>query len=101
MPWPAASFENRPWRAITSSAVNHSSNVPLLSSSVVTGADLDGSPLPSVTTNYQYDAFGNPTLVTSTASDNHSKTTSTTSSTDTTHWILGLPTQSQVTQTTP
>lgn len=75
--------------------------LPLLSSSVVTGADLDGSPLPSVTTNYQYDAFGNPTLVTSTASDGFGKTTSTTYTNDTTRWILGLPTQSQVTQTTP
>jgi hypothetical protein len=75
--------------------------LPLLSGSVVTGADLDGSPLPSITTNYQYDAFGNPTLVTSTASDGFGKTTSTTYTNDTTRWILGLPTQSQVTQTTP
>jgi hypothetical protein len=75
--------------------------LPLLSSSVAAGADLDGSPLPSVTMSYQYDAFGNPTLVTATASDGFGKTTSTTYTNDTTRWILGLPTQSQVTQTTP
>lgn len=75
--------------------------LPLLSSSVVTGADLDGSPLPSVTTNYQYDSFGNPTLVDSVASDGFGKSVGTTYTNDTTRWILGLPTQSQVTQTTP
>jgi len=54
-----------------------------------------------VTTDYQYDAFGNPTLVTSTASGGFVKSVNTTYTNDTTHWILGLPTQSQVTQTTP
>jgi hypothetical protein len=86
--------------AATNLAAGTTRFLPLLDVSVATASDLDGSPLPSVTTDYDYDAFGNPTLVTSSASDGFSKSTSTTYSNDTTRWILGLPTQSQVTQTT-
>jgi hypothetical protein len=75
--------------------------LPLLDTSVVAGVDLDGSPFPTVTTEYDYDGFGNPTAVTSSASDGFVKSVNTTYSNDTTRWILGLPTQSQVTQTTP
>jgi len=75
--------------------------LPLLTDSLAQGADLDGSALPSVTTTYQYDAFGNPTLVTATSSDGFGKTVSNTYTNDTTRWILGLLTQSQVTNSTP
>lgn len=75
--------------------------LPLLTGSLAQGADLDGSAYPSVTTTYQYDAFGNPTLVTTTASDGYGKSVTNTYTNDTARWILGLLTQSQVTQSTP
>jgi hypothetical protein len=74
---------------------------PFLTDSLAQGADLDGSAYPSVTMTYQYDTFGNPTLVTSTTSDGFTKTSTNTYTNDTTHWILGLLTQSQVTSSTP
>jgi hypothetical protein len=63
--------------------------------------DLDGSVLPTVTATYQYDAYGNPTVVASSASDGYSKTVTNTYLNDTVRWILGLLTQTQVTSTVP
>jgi hypothetical protein len=48
---------------------------PFLSQSVETSNDLNGAPLPTVTVNTSYDANGNPTSVTLSTGDGHSKTT--------------------------
>ena len=60
-----------------------------LTQSVSTGADLDGTVLPSSTTAYQYDAFGNATQITVTSSDGYSKVTTNTYANDTANWLLG------------
>jgi hypothetical protein len=63
----------------------------------VTGADLDGTALPSTTSTFQYDAYGNATKVVVTSSDGSVKTT--TNSYDngtTTHWLIGRLTSSSV-----
>jgi hypothetical protein len=60
-----------------------------LTQSVTSGADLNGSPLPSTTTAYQYDAFSNATQIGVTASDGFSKTTTNTYLNDTSNWLLG------------
>jgi hypothetical protein len=60
-----------------------------LSQTVVSSSDLDGSVLPSVTTAYQYDAFGNATQVTASTTDGFSRTTSNTYTNDTANWLLG------------
>lgn len=60
-----------------------------LTQSTLTGADLDGTALPSATTTYQYDAYGNATQITVTHSDGYSKTTTNIYSNDTTKWLLG------------
>jgi hypothetical protein len=74
---------------------------PFVMSSTLQRSDLDGSALPNVTTTYQYDAYGNPTVVASTASDGYSNTVTNTYTNDLTRWILGLLTQTQVTSTVP
>src|SRR5581483_529041 len=48
-----------------------------------------GSPLPTVTTNYQYDAYGNPTIVTTSTPDGATNTTIQFYRNDTSNWILG------------
>ncbi len=63
--------------------------------------DLDGSTLPTVTTNYTYDSFGNPLTVVVTTPDGASKTTTNTYTNDTTNWFLGRLTKSTVTNTLP
>jgi hypothetical protein len=68
---------------------------------VVTGADLDGTPLPTLTTDYQYDAWGNATEVTLSASDGHSRTTSSVFINDEVSWLLGRLTRATVTGTAP
>src|SRR5579872_580285 len=54
-----------------------------LSQNVSSGADLEGSAMPTVTTSNQYDAFGNATQVVVSASDGYSKTTNNTYTNDT------------------
>jgi hypothetical protein len=63
--------------------------------------DLNGAALPSVTSTYQYDAYGNATAVTVSAADGFSKTTTNTYSNDTTNWLLGRLTNVTVTSTKP
>jgi hypothetical protein len=70
-----------------------------LTQSVLTQNDLDGTGLPSVTTNYTYDSYGNPLTISQAISDGSSKTTTNTYSNDTTHWILGRLLTSSVTST--
>jgi hypothetical protein len=70
-----------------------------LTQSQASGADLDGSTLPTVTTSYQYDAFGNATKIAVSATDGHGKTTTNTYTNDTTNWLLGRLTNATVTST--
>jgi hypothetical protein len=72
-----------------------------LSQNVSSGADLDGSALPTVTTSNQYDSFGNATQVVVSTSDGYGKTTINTYTNDTTNWYLGRLTQSSVTSVAP
>jgi hypothetical protein len=69
--------------------------------SVAQSSDLDGTALPSVTTTYQYDAFGNPTQVVASTPDGFSKTTANTYTNDATHWLLGRLTRATVTSVAP
>jgi hypothetical protein len=68
---------------------------------LVTGADLDGTPLPTLTTGYQYDAWGNATDVSLSASDGHSRTTSSIFNNDEVSWLLGRLMRATVTSTAP
>jgi hypothetical protein len=72
-----------------------------LTQSDSSGADLDGSLLPTMTTANQYDAFSNATQVTVSTSDGFSKTTTSTYSNDTTSWYLGRLTRAAVTGVAP
>ena len=73
-----------------------------LTQSVRSGTDLDGTALPTITTNTSYDAYGNPTSVAVSASDGFTKTTTNNYfDPDTVNWILGRVKQSTVTSTTP
>jgi RHS repeat-associated protein len=57
--------------------------------------DVDGTALPSLTTNYTYDAYNNPKKIVRTWSDGTVTVTTNTFNSDLTHWILGeLLTQS-------
>jgi hypothetical protein len=72
-----------------------------VSQSVAQGSDLDGTSLPSVTTTYQYDAFGNATQVVASTPDGFSKTTANTYTNDTMLWLLGRLTRASVTSSAP
>ena len=72
-----------------------------LNQSQVQESDLDGTVMPVTTSSYQYDAFGNATSITVTASDGFSKTTTNTYSNDTTNWLLGRLSNASVTSQTP
>ena len=72
-----------------------------LTQSVATGADLNGAPLPSSTTTYQYDDYSNATQITAAVSDGFSKTTVNNYSNDTAKWLLGRLTGATVTSQAP
>jgi hypothetical protein len=72
-----------------------------LSQRVETGADLDGAALPTVTSAFQYDDYGNTTQVAVTTSDGHNKTTNNNYTNDTANWLLGRLTNSTVTAQAP
>lgn len=72
-----------------------------LDQTVETSKDLDGTTMPSSTTAYVYDAFGNSTQVVVTSSDGYVKTTNNTYFNDTTNWFLGRLTRASVTSQTP
>jgi Insecticide toxin TcdB middle/N-terminal region/Salmonella virulence plasmid 65kDa B protein/FG-GAP-like repeat len=63
--------------------------------------DLDGSPIPAMAAEYEYDAFGNPTQISTWTGDGASKTTVNTYTNDTTNWYLGRLTNAQVTSSQP
>jgi hypothetical protein len=72
-----------------------------VSQSVAQSSDLDGSAMPTSTTTFQYDAFGNPTQVVASTPDGFSKTTANTYSNDTANWYLGRLTRAAVTSQAP
>lgn len=74
-------------------------NFVAVSQSVASSWDLDGTPMPSATTDFQYDAFGNPTQIVVTGSDGTVRTTINTYTNDTLNWYLGRLTRASVTNT--
>jgi hypothetical protein len=72
-----------------------------LTESMATSADLDGSPLPALTSTYQYDAHGNATQIVVSSADGFSKSTTNTYTNDTTKWLLGRLTRAAVTSLVP
>jgi hypothetical protein len=65
--------------------------------------DLDGTAIPTSTTTYQYDSYGNPTQIVTSTPDGFRKITTNTYTNDTTapHWLLGRLTNATVSSTTP
>jgi len=75
---------------------------PYTSQSVETRWDLNGTPVPTVTTNYSYDTWGNVTNVVSSTSDGFTKVTgSTYLPANTSSWILGRLSAATVRSTSP
>ena len=72
-----------------------------LTQSQAASADLDGSVMPSITSTYQYDAYGNALQIVVSTSDGHIKTTTNTFSNDATNWLLGRLTGATVSSTAP
>jgi heme exporter protein D len=72
-----------------------------VSQSVAQSSDLDGSAMPTATTAFQYDAYGNATSVVSSTPDGFRKTTTNTYSNDTANWYLGRLTRATVTSVAP
>jgi hypothetical protein len=72
-----------------------------LQQSVSSSSDLDGSAPPTVTAGYQYDPFGNATLITVSTPDGASTVTSNTYTNDTANWYLGRLAGASVTSTLP
>jgi hypothetical protein len=68
-----------------------------LNQSQASGADLDGSVLPTATSAYQYDTYSNATQIQVAATDGFSKTTTNTYTNDATNWFLGRLTNASVT----
>jgi hypothetical protein len=63
--------------------------------------DLDGSSIPTVTSTFQYDGYGNPTQIVVSTPDGFSKTTTNTYTNDTVNWFLGRLTNATITSPTP
>ena len=76
-------------------------NFVSLSQSVVASHDLDGTAMPTSTTAYTYDSYGNAATVNVSLSDGSSKNTTNTYTNDTTNWFLGRLTNTSVTSTVP
>src|SRR5262249_44788373 len=60
-------------------------------------ADLDKTALPTVTSTYKYDTWGNATEIVVSATDGFSKTTTNTFTNDSSKWLLGRLTRATVT----
>ncbi len=82
-------------------ALTGTRNQVYLAQSEVTGADLNGTVLASVTSTYQYDAYGNTTQIVVTNSDGYSKTTTNTYVNDAENWLLGRLVNASVTSQAP
>ena len=76
-------------------------NFVSLSQSVVASNDLDGTAMPTSTTAYTYNSYGNAATVNVSLSDGSSKNTTNTFTNDTTTWFLGRLTNTSVTSTVP
>ena len=72
-----------------------------LTQSQAASFDLDGTALPTVTSSYQNDAYGNATQITVSSSDGFSKTTTNTYTNDSANWLLGRLTGATVTSQSP
>lgn len=97
------------WSQILNTVTNTYSSTALgrtryqvfLNQSVTGGIDLDNSPLPVITTSYQYDIYGNATQISVSTADGTNKTTINTYTNDATNWLLGRLTSSIVTSSLP
>jgi len=67
-----------------------------LQQSVVTAHDLDGTALPTTTTAYTYDSYGNALTENISLTDSSHRNTTNTYTNDTVNWILGQETQTSV-----
>lgn len=67
----------------------------------VASNDLDGTALPTATSSFQYDAYGNTTQIAVSHSDGYIKTTTNTYTNDVTNWILGRLTRASVVSQAP
>ena len=103
-------FESKVKDGVTLSAVTNSHDTTnlggtrrrvFITQSVTTGTDLNGVALPTTSTTYQYDAYGNATQIVVTNSDGYSKTTTNTYSNDTSNWLLGRLLTATVTSQAP
>jgi hypothetical protein len=72
-----------------------------LGQSQAASRDATGEALPSVSSSYQYDAYGNATQITVASSDGYAKTTTNTYTNDTANWLLGRLATATVTSTAP
>ncbi|HWD27860.1 MAG TPA: FG-GAP-like repeat-containing protein, partial [Rhizomicrobium sp.] len=81
----------------TATSLGGTRNLVELQQSVSAPGDCDGSALPSTATVHNtYDAYGNPTLTTTTVSDGSSVTTTDTYSNDAVNWFIGRMTATTV-----
>jgi len=87
--------------SVSAPSVNSAPYKVSLTQNVSSGADLDGSTLPTVTTATQYDAYLNATQVVVSTPDGFSKTSTNTYTNDATNWFLGRLTASTVTSQAP
>ncbi|QHS11192.1 RHS repeat-associated core domain-containing protein [Sinimarinibacterium sp. NLF-5-8] len=74
---------------------------PYQSSRIDKSWDLDGSILPQITTQTEYDGYGNATYVETLTSDGHRKVTRNTYTNDAYNWKLGRLTHAEVTSSAP
>lgn len=73
----------------------------MVSQTIASGNDLDGSVLPQTTTTFNYDNYNNATLIKVCVLNDSSKTTNNTFTNDTTNWYLGRLVTSSVTSAAP
>jgi hypothetical protein len=92
---------NRSSNTYSSTDLGGTRRYPFLTQSLEESWELTGAALPAVSAGYQYDALGNATQVSVSTGDGHSKVTNNTYSNDSTNWLLGRLTRSEVTSTTP
>jgi len=111
--YPYTGFVESDVRMLSSLALNSTVNIygstnlggtrsqVYLSQSQIVSNDLDGTPLPTATSSYQFDAFGNTTQIVVSHSDGYIKTTTNTYSNDAVNWFLGRLTRASVTSQAP
>ena len=92
---------NTSTKTYTATGLGGTRNFVGLTQTQEASTDLDGTAMPTVTTTYQYDTYGNPTQIVVSTPDGYSKTTTNTYTNDTVNWFLGRLTQAVVTSTTP